>query len=178
MLIGVYNHLLRKVFRFHYHSQKVIGSLGYIIIYITYIPQMVLSLGASFHTPFLGLRPFIFGLWKVKQSWKTLSPNRVGKMPPNPSFHQYLYTYIDPFSVPSCGGVVSQKFLGDKICNLGKVEVHTLHDCCYTILRLNIELSELSIKLKFYIWYWYCITTFALPETNIAPNRPGPKKKF
>ena len=29
MMIGVYNHLLRKVFRFHYHSQKVIGSLGY-----------------------------------------------------------------------------------------------------------------------------------------------------
>ena len=29
MVIGVYNHLLRKVFRFHYHSQKVIGSLGY-----------------------------------------------------------------------------------------------------------------------------------------------------
>ena len=27
MLIGVYNHLLRKAFRFHYHSQKVIGSL-------------------------------------------------------------------------------------------------------------------------------------------------------
>jgi len=27
MMIGVYNHLLRKVFRFHYHSQKVIGSL-------------------------------------------------------------------------------------------------------------------------------------------------------
>ena len=27
-MIGVYNHLLRKVFRFHYHSQKVIGSLG------------------------------------------------------------------------------------------------------------------------------------------------------
>ena len=25
---GVYNHLLRKVFRFHYLSQKVIGSLG------------------------------------------------------------------------------------------------------------------------------------------------------
>ena len=24
----VYNHFLRKVFRFHYHSQKVIGSLG------------------------------------------------------------------------------------------------------------------------------------------------------
>ena len=30
MMIGVYNHLLRKVFRFHYHSQKVIGSLGII----------------------------------------------------------------------------------------------------------------------------------------------------
>ena len=28
-MIGVYNHLLRKVLiRFHYHSQKVIGSLG------------------------------------------------------------------------------------------------------------------------------------------------------
>ena len=26
MMIGVYNHLLSKVFRFHYHSQKVIGS--------------------------------------------------------------------------------------------------------------------------------------------------------
>ena len=29
MMIGVYSDLLRKVFRFHYHSQKVIGSLGY-----------------------------------------------------------------------------------------------------------------------------------------------------
>ena len=28
MMIGVYSHLLRKVFSFHYHSQKVIGSLG------------------------------------------------------------------------------------------------------------------------------------------------------
>ena len=28
MMLGVYNHLLSKVFRFHYHSQKVIGSLG------------------------------------------------------------------------------------------------------------------------------------------------------
>ena len=26
----MYNHLLRKVFRFHYHSQKVIGSLGFV----------------------------------------------------------------------------------------------------------------------------------------------------
>ena len=29
MMIGVCNHLLRKVFRFHYQSQKVIGSPGY-----------------------------------------------------------------------------------------------------------------------------------------------------
>ena len=28
MMIRVYNHLLSKVFRLHYHSQKVIGSLG------------------------------------------------------------------------------------------------------------------------------------------------------
>ena len=28
MMIGVYNHLLSKVFRFHYHSQELIGSLG------------------------------------------------------------------------------------------------------------------------------------------------------
>ena len=29
MMIGVSNHLLTIVFRFHYHSQEVIGSLGY-----------------------------------------------------------------------------------------------------------------------------------------------------
>ena len=29
MMIGVYNHLLKKVFRFYYHSQKAIGSLGH-----------------------------------------------------------------------------------------------------------------------------------------------------
>ena len=28
LMIGVSNHLLSKVFRFHYHSQKVIGFLG------------------------------------------------------------------------------------------------------------------------------------------------------
>ena len=28
MMIGVYNHLLSKVFRFHYHSQEVIGLVG------------------------------------------------------------------------------------------------------------------------------------------------------
>ena len=31
-MLGVYNHLLRKVFRFHYHSQKVIGSLGICLV--------------------------------------------------------------------------------------------------------------------------------------------------
>ena len=29
-MIGLYNQLLRKVFRFHYQSQKVVGSLGHI----------------------------------------------------------------------------------------------------------------------------------------------------
>ena len=33
-MIGVSNHLLSKVFRFHYHSQKVIGSLGKKINYV------------------------------------------------------------------------------------------------------------------------------------------------
>ena len=32
MMIGVYNHLVRKGFRFHYHSQKVIGSLGFMCV--------------------------------------------------------------------------------------------------------------------------------------------------
>ena len=36
MVIGVYNHLLRKVFRFHYHSQKVIGSLGFVLYLQTF----------------------------------------------------------------------------------------------------------------------------------------------
>ena len=40
IMIGVYNHFLRKVFRFHYHSQKVIGSLGYIIDIIRYMWYM------------------------------------------------------------------------------------------------------------------------------------------
>ena len=35
MMIGMYNPLLGKVFRFHYHSQKVIGSLGYTILYVS-----------------------------------------------------------------------------------------------------------------------------------------------
>ena len=34
LMIGVSNHLLSIIFRFHYHSQKVIGSLGIYIMYI------------------------------------------------------------------------------------------------------------------------------------------------
>ena len=33
-MIGVSNHLLSIVFRFHYHSQKVIGSIGIYIIWL------------------------------------------------------------------------------------------------------------------------------------------------
>ena len=36
MMFGVYNHLLRKVFRFHYHSQKVIGSIGLVSSFQTW----------------------------------------------------------------------------------------------------------------------------------------------
>ena len=32
LMIGVSNHLLSIVFGFHYHSQKVIGSLGFYFI--------------------------------------------------------------------------------------------------------------------------------------------------
>ena len=42
MMIGVSNHLLSNVFRFHYHSQKVIGSLG-IEIYKVLAPSQVVS---------------------------------------------------------------------------------------------------------------------------------------
>ena len=37
MMIGVYNHLLSKVFRFHYHSQKVIGSLGILRLFLIWV---------------------------------------------------------------------------------------------------------------------------------------------
>ena len=37
MMIGVYNHLLSKVFRFLYHSQKVIGSLGFELVSYFYV---------------------------------------------------------------------------------------------------------------------------------------------
>ena len=38
-MIGMYNHFLSKVFRFHYHSQKVIGSLGK---YLGSFPQQLI----------------------------------------------------------------------------------------------------------------------------------------
>ena len=47
-ILGVSNHLLRKVFRFHYYSQKVIGSLrmvkleAYITQYISKIQSWLL----------------------------------------------------------------------------------------------------------------------------------------
>ena len=54
MMIGGYNHLLNKVFRFHYHSQKVIGSLGngsfYPIIYkVFFNTSQVVSVGVLNH---------------------------------------------------------------------------------------------------------------------------------
>ena len=39
MMIRVANHLLSIVFRFHYHSQKVIGSLGSWIL--RYFPTLI-----------------------------------------------------------------------------------------------------------------------------------------
>lgn len=45
-MIGVYNHLLGKVFSFHYHPQKVIESLGNITNYWkTYIHESVIVWG-------------------------------------------------------------------------------------------------------------------------------------
>ena len=35
MMIGVYNHLLIKVFSLHFHSQKVFGSLGQVGFFLT-----------------------------------------------------------------------------------------------------------------------------------------------
>ncbi len=49
-MIGVYNHLLSKVFRFHYHSQKVIGSLGHIVIIGIFVNQILTPVNMfSFH---------------------------------------------------------------------------------------------------------------------------------
>ena len=47
MMIGVYNHLLSKVFSFHYHSQKVIGSLGFVKLLrlVEWGPSFIAQLG-------------------------------------------------------------------------------------------------------------------------------------
>ena len=57
MMIGVYNHLLSKVFRFHYHSQKVIGSLGYVQINYMLLVLWIFSVctGIKLLNPYLFL---------------------------------------------------------------------------------------------------------------------------
>ena len=59
MMIGVYNHLLRKVFRFHYHSQKVIGSLGKLTLFST-LPKNKSRFG-----PFWPFAIHSLGLWSL-----------------------------------------------------------------------------------------------------------------
>ncbi len=47
-MIGVYNHILRKVFRFHHHYKKVIGSLGkYYPCHKKICPGLPWSLGSQ-----------------------------------------------------------------------------------------------------------------------------------
>ena len=63
---GVYNHLLRKVFRFHYHSQKVIGSLGVVecgMLWLTKNMSEKGGLGMEPWTP--APRQYIADLWLV-----------------------------------------------------------------------------------------------------------------
>ena len=47
-MIGVYNHLLSKVLRFHYHSQKVIGSLAKLFSSSLFF-QLLLQLWVPYH---------------------------------------------------------------------------------------------------------------------------------
>ena len=85
-MLGVFNHLLSKVFRFHYYSQKVIGSLVYryisIYIYIyacivflfTYVsvplPLLVLFSGTLFCWP-------VFVVHPLQSTWRTGSLGRL-----------------------------------------------------------------------------------------------------
>ena len=64
MVIGVYNHLLRKVFRFHYHSQKVIGSLG---IYGSYGIYGFIFFTGSPHNSLLGDSPSLWQMWSAEE---------------------------------------------------------------------------------------------------------------
>ena len=102
-MIGVYNHLLRKVSRLHFHSQKVIGSLGrlidlqlWTIILCIFVPDVskhecvFWSLAKKW--PFSSDRPFsvsdslvnktmgFFGRPK-EDSW---DPTKSRSLPPNP----------------------------------------------------------------------------------------------
>ncbi len=54
LMIGVSNHLLSIVFRFHYHSQKVIGSLGFVFVFLFFW-------GAMFDGVFLFFSFFVVG---------------------------------------------------------------------------------------------------------------------
>ena len=60
-MIGVYNHLLSKVFRFHCHSQKVIGSLGLLVSGL-YFTSFRLVRASS-----LCMRFFVTGLFDWKE---------------------------------------------------------------------------------------------------------------
>ena len=83
-MIGVSNHLLSMVFRFHYHSQKVIGSLGYRYIPWSH-PQTSSFLGGQKTTQ-------IFGGTEKKD---IIFPSVLG-------FFQGIW-YVDFFCVlPSC----------------------------------------------------------------------------
>ena len=75
-VIGVYNHLLRKVSRFHYHSQKVIRSLGNIYIYkgwklMKYYPSWIWTI-ICYHKDFVMNQSVFDGSChqgRVLQSW-------------------------------------------------------------------------------------------------------------
>ena len=73
MMIGVSNHLLTIVFRFHYHSQEVIGSLGCIYYLHDYM----------FHPIILGIDPLVWG----DVFWANL---KVGIASPLPSMNRCL----------------------------------------------------------------------------------------
>ena len=57
-------------------------------------------------------------------------------------------------------------------------EVNKLHYDCYAILRISYYYPLIyQIKIKYQLNIWYS-RHLPLPETNIAPNRPSPKRKF
>ena len=67
MMIGVYNHLLNKVFRFSYPSQRVIGSLGWnIILPFIYTYMWFCS------SPLLHWRYWCFGCFRITTPNETI----------------------------------------------------------------------------------------------------------